>query len=177
GTEDQIGMAGRRSRCRCGFATVFLAPSFGLGGVAIVDREIVATFFADMPRHRIAHHAQTDPRYLGHCRSSLCLPWATIIGSMRRCQRAKRRRASPSGRARAQLPARMASATTWSMVSKLDGTPTMAAASSAAAPDRASRTVLMLIGAVSGVSQAKTMQRLCRGQAEAMRRRVPAPAP
>jgi hypothetical protein len=26
----------------------------------------VPALFADVPRHRVAHHAEPDPRYLGH---------------------------------------------------------------------------------------------------------------
>src|SRR5262245_55053019 len=52
-----------------------------------------------------------------------------------------------AGTREAQLPARSANATTSCMASKLEGTPIEAAASRAAAPDRARRAVLRLIAA------------------------------
>src|SRR5262249_18390651 len=59
-------LAGRRR----GFSTKFLDQSFAFGALAVIYGDLVSTFFADMPRHGVAHHAETDPRYVGHCCAS-----------------------------------------------------------------------------------------------------------
>ena len=50
-------------------AAEFLGPGFGLGGVAVVDRDLVAALVLQVPGHRVAHHAQTQKRDLRHCSS------------------------------------------------------------------------------------------------------------
>ncbi len=48
-----------------GPALVLLGPRLGLGEGPVVDRHIVA-LGGEVPRHRKAHHTQTQKRHLGH---------------------------------------------------------------------------------------------------------------
>ena len=63
---DEILALGRLFRGRRAFAAVLRDPFFGLGGGAVVDRDLVAAFGLEMPRHRVAHHAEPDECDLCH---------------------------------------------------------------------------------------------------------------
>ena len=59
-------LAGRGFFGRLGrLALVLLGPGLGLGEGPVVDRHLMA-LGGEMPRHRKAHHAETQKRYLGH---------------------------------------------------------------------------------------------------------------
>ncbi len=65
---DEILALGGLLRRRRGFAAAILRdPFFGLGGGAVVDRDLVAALVLEMPCHRVAHHAEPDKRHLRHC--------------------------------------------------------------------------------------------------------------
>ena len=71
---DEVLALGRRLRRRRAAAAMLGHPLFRLGGGAVVDRDLVAAFRLEMPRHRVAHHAEPDKRHLRHRFFSACSP-------------------------------------------------------------------------------------------------------
>ncbi|MPM46955.1 hypothetical protein SDC9_93662 [bioreactor metagenome] len=59
--EHDVRILHRLARCLAEAAAKFLAPCFGLGGRAVVDRDLVPRF-GQMARHGIAHDAQPQER-------------------------------------------------------------------------------------------------------------------
>ena len=47
-------------------SAVLLRPLLGLGGGAVVDRDVMAAFLREMSRHRVAHDAQAEERDFRH---------------------------------------------------------------------------------------------------------------
>src|SRR5208282_4202559 len=64
---DEVLARGRFSRRRRAFAAVLRNPFFGLGGGAVVDRDVMSALRLEMSCHRVAHHAEPDKRHLRHC--------------------------------------------------------------------------------------------------------------
>src|SRR5262249_40126203 len=65
-TEHEVLVLGGFRGCRRGPTAVLLHPGFCLGGVAVVDREVVPALLGQMSCHWIAHDTQADPRHLRH---------------------------------------------------------------------------------------------------------------
>src|SRR5690606_28133906 len=65
--EDEILILGGLGRCRRGLAgAILLDPRLGLGGIAVVDGQLMAALLEKVPGHGIAHYAQSDKRHLRH---------------------------------------------------------------------------------------------------------------
>ena len=66
---DEILTRGGGLRGRRGFAAELRDPFLGLGGGAVIDRDLVPAFVLQMSGHGVAHHAQAQKRHLRHRRS------------------------------------------------------------------------------------------------------------
>ena len=65
---------------RRGFlAAVLRDPFVGLGGVAVVNGDLVAALVLEMPGHRIAHHAETEKCHFRHRCPSCALSRRVLI--------------------------------------------------------------------------------------------------
>ena len=58
--EDEVGVPGGFGGSGGGAPTMFLRPFLRLGSGAVVDSDVVAALFLEMPGHRETHYAQTD---------------------------------------------------------------------------------------------------------------------
>jgi hypothetical protein len=63
---DKILAFGGGLRRRCRLSAKFLGPGLGLGGGAVEDRHLVATFGDQMSCHGEAHNAETEKSDFGH---------------------------------------------------------------------------------------------------------------
>src|SRR5262249_11706076 len=63
---DEVLTGGGGPRGGCALAAELLDPLLGLGGGAVIDRDLVATFVLEVPGYRIAHHAKPEKRHLRH---------------------------------------------------------------------------------------------------------------
>ena len=61
--EDDVGALAASAGVSREAAAMLLGPGLRLGGGAVIDRDLVAVL-GEMPRHRIAHDAQTQKRQL-----------------------------------------------------------------------------------------------------------------
>ena len=149
--EHEVLVLGGVRRRRRGLAAVLLGPGLGLGAVAVVDGEIVPALLAEMPRHRVAHHAQADPRHFRHVASSsdASSSEATNIGRTAGCQAAIR----SCGCAQRALsrPDADGAGDRSVLVSTVEGTPMMAAPMRAAAAAMARRAVLTVTARLLGL--------------------------
>ena len=59
--EHEVSSLGCLFRRRSGLAAVFLGPLLGLGGGAVVHRDLMSAFGLEIPGHRIPHDPQSDP--------------------------------------------------------------------------------------------------------------------